>query len=299
MTGKRYAASISVVIILIIFASLITCTTTSAPTSSQNGSENPSISTSSPGESNVAETPTYSELYYCGEPFSEECFITLNTVKSLSGNGPRIEYITMNQSPWIVNYYWSQISNIGYECSVNIWQGRVGPHDLAYSAGSLGFPNHASKTLEDIYCVKVYKTGDFTIQVEASGCKWWVKIGVEPDKSVVNIDQKMIVGKWQHGISDCPRGIDKSLCEKLKKLPENTLYYLEFLDDGQVDRLATGWNMMGGFTRYEGRYSVIGSKLEINILPQGYEAYEIIKLSEDELVLMDSTGVEQTLHRVN
>jgi len=298
MRGRWYVALL-VGLFLITVNILISCVPSTILPASQPSEVGVQPSTSLPHESVAADTPAHLELYYCGEPFSEDCFITLNTITSLSGNGSRTEYITMNQSPWIVNYYWSQTSNIGCECSVDIWQGRVGPHDWAYGAGGLGFPNHASKTLEDVYCVKVYKTGDFTIEVKCSGCRWWVKIGIEPNKEVANPDQKMITGKWQHGISDCPPHMAKKLCEEFKKLPEGKLYYLEFFDDGHVDRIATGWDMMGGFTRFGGRYSLIGSKLEINWDLEGYETYEIKKLSENEMVLQNEVGSEQTFHRVN
>jgi hypothetical protein len=301
MKGKWYAAP-AISMVLLIASGLVACapTTTSAPANSEKyEGAVPPTSTSPLDEPSEAETPANLELYYCGEPFSEDCFITLNTIKSLRGNGPIREYITVNQSPWIVNYDWRQTSNIGYECSVDIWEGKVGPHSYAQSAGGLGFPNHASKTLEDVYCVKVYKTGDFTIQVEASGCEWWVKVGVEPNTGAPSPDQKMIVGKWQHGISDCPPHVAKDYCEKIKKLPENELYYLEFFEDGQVNRLASGWSFSGGLTRFDGRYSLVDSKLEINWVLFGYEAYDIKKLSDDKMVLRDKMGVEQPFHRVD
>jgi hypothetical protein len=31
----------------------------------------------------------------------------------------------------------------------------------------------------DVYAVLVEEKGDYTIEVKASGCEWWVKIGYE------------------------------------------------------------------------------------------------------------------------
>lgn len=299
MKGKWYAAPTIAMVLLMVSGFVACAPTTTSPTSKPNDGGVPSPSASSPHESGEAVTPTNLGLYYCGEPFSEDCFITLNTIKSLRGNGSIREYITMNQSPWIVNYGWRQTSNIGYECSVDVWEGKVGPHSYAQSAGGLGFQNNAPNTLKGVYCIKVYKTGDFTIQVEASGCEWWVKVGIEPNMGAPNPNQKMIIGKWQHGFSECPPSMARDYCEKIKKLPENKLYYLEFFEDGQVNRLASGWSFSGGYTRLEGRYSLIGSKLEINWILFGYEAYDIIKLSGDKMVLRDKTGMEQTFRRVD
>ena len=298
MKGKWYAVP-AMSMVLLIVSGLVACApTTNFPASNPDEGAVPPTSTSPLDEPSESGSSTNLELYYCGEPFSEDCFITLNTIKSLRGNGPIREYITVNQSPWIVNYDWRQTSNIGYECSVDVWEGKVSPHSYAQSAGGFGFQNNTSDTLRGVYCMKVYKTGDFTIQVEASGCEWWVKVGIEPNMGAPNPYQKMIIGKWQHGISDCPPSMDRKFCEKIRNLPENKVYYLEFFGDGQVNRIASGWSFSGGYTRFEGRYSLIGSKLEINWVLFGYEAYDI-KLSENEMVLLDKTGVEQPFHRVD
>jgi len=301
MKDKWYAG-LAISMVLLIVGGFLSCapTPTSEPANLKSDEGGvPSDSSSLPLESANNGTPTNLELYYCGQPFSEDCFITLDTIKNMRGNRPTVEYITVNQSPWIANYYWRQTSNIGYECSVYIWQGRVGPHDYAYSAGNLGIQNHVSKTLEDVYCVKVYKTGDFTIQVEASGCEWWVKVGIEPNTGATNPNQKMIIGKWQHGISECPPHMGRKTCDELKKLPENKVYYLEFFEDGMAHLIESGWSLTGGFASFNGRYSLIDSKLEINWALQGYEAYDIIKLSGDKMTLRDKTGMEQAFHRVN
>lgn len=51
------------------------------------------------------------------------------------------------------------------------------------------------------------------------------------------VNSYLIVGKWQHGISKdiAPQSnIDQRLLDKLRGLPENKLYYLEFSNNGKV-----------------------------------------------------------------
>jgi hypothetical protein len=300
MKVKWYAVP-AIGMVLFMVSGLVVCapTATSPASNPDEGTVLPA-SSSSLDESSETGTPTQLDLYYCGGPFSRECFITLKTIKSLRGNSPTIEYITVDQSPWMVNYGWNRTSSIGHECSVDVWEGRVGPDGYARSAGGSGFQNNVSDTLKGAYCIKVYKTGDFTIQIKASGCEWWVRVGIESDSSAPNPYREMIVGKWQHGFSECPPNMARDYCAKIKKLPENEVYYLEFFEGGQVNRIVSGWSFSGGYTSFEGRYSLIGSKLEINwTLLGGYEANEIKKLSDDEMVLRDKTGLEQTFRRVN
>jgi hypothetical protein len=301
MQAKWYAAPTAIAVGLIFFTSLVTCTPpTTIPTSIPSESESPSISTSSPSESGGSETLANLELYYCGDFTTSNRFMTLQTIYSKSGNSSLTDYITVSKSPWVMNYKSNQTSNIGYEFYFDIWQGRERPRmsEIMPSSG-FGFEDVDPGPLQGVYNLIFYDTGQFNIDIRASGCAWWIKVGIEPDTAAINSNQKTIAGKWQHGISSCPPSIAKDYCEKIKQLPENKLYYLEFFEDGRVDRIISGWSLTGGFMRFGGRYSLIGSKLEINWDLQGYESYEIKKLSEDELVLTDSTGVEQTFHRIN
>jgi hypothetical protein len=298
---NKWHAALTTFIILMIFIGLVSCTpTATVPTSNPDEGGVPSTSASFPHESGETETPTNLELYYCGDFAVSNCFMTLQTIYSKTGNNSFSDHIIVNQSPWVMNYKSNQTSNIGSEFYFDIWQGNERPriNEIMPSSG-FGFRNTDRGPLYDVYNLIFYDTGKFTIDIKASGCEWWVKVGIEPDKEAVNPKQKMIIGKWQHGFSECPPGMDRRFYEKIKDLPENKLYYLEFFEDGEVNRIATGWNMMGGFTRYEGRYSVIGNKLEINWVMYGYEAYEIKKLSENEMILRDETGMEQTFHRVS
>jgi hypothetical protein len=289
--------------VLLIVGGLLSCTPTptSAPANSKPEEGGvPSSSSSLPHESGGTETPTNLEPYYCGDFATSNRFMTLQTSYSKTGNNSFLDYITVNQSPWVMNYKSKQTSNIGHEFYFDIWQGNERPRisEIMPSSG-FGFRNTDPGPLYDVYNLIFYDTGKFTIDIVASGCEWWIKVGIEPNTGATNPNQKMIIGKWQHGFSECPPGMDRKFYDKIKDLPENKLYYLEFFEDGQVNRIASGWSFSGGYTRFDGRYSLIGSKLEINWVLEGYEAYEIKKLSENELGLTDNTGVEQTFHRVD
>jgi hypothetical protein len=303
MKGKWYAA-LAISMVLLIISGLVACvpTTTSAPANSKpDEGGGPSPSASSPHESGGAGAPANLELYYCGDFVVSNRFMTLQTIYSKAGNGSVWDYITVNQSPWVMNYQSKQTSDIGYEFYFDIWQGNERPriNEIMPSSG-FGFRNTDRGPLYDVYNLIFYDTGKFTIDIKASGCEWWIKVGIEPNTGALNANQKMIIGKWQHGISECPPHLARKACDDYKKLPENKLYYLEFFDDGQVAFIASSRSLSGGFTHFdEGRYSVIGDKLDINWIVKGYEAYEIKKLSENEMVLLDKTGVEQPFHRVD
>jgi hypothetical protein len=280
---------------------LVSCSNSSTLSTSKSGevlTQPPEAS--APQESGQSEITTKLELYYLGDVMMPDRFETLQTIYSKIDNNSFSDHIIVKQSPWVINYKYDQTSNIGYEFYFNIWQGSTPPRlsEIMPSSG-FGYENMSRGPLYGVSNLVFYDTGTFNLDLKASGCKWWIKVGIEPNVGAASPSQTMITGKWQHGISDCPPNIDKSLCEKLKKLPENNLYYWEFFEDGHIDKIISGWSLTGGFMRFGGRYSLIGSKLEINWDLEGYEAYDIKKLTENELVLQDQTGSEHTFHRVD
>ena len=128
-------------------------------------------------EEEIVEDTT--ELYFAGRPFDRNKFVDLRTIGTWVGSGPELIHVNVEQSPWVLNFGSKGRSKIGSRSSVIVWRGKYDGTGYAESIGGYPFQNVAYDPLRGVSCIIVYETGDFTIEVEASGCEWLVKIGVE------------------------------------------------------------------------------------------------------------------------
>lgn len=94
----------------------------------------------------------------------------LETVKECNhwiGSSSKTMSYTANKSPWVVNAYYQKTSQIASSFNVIVTKGReIWFAELHRSSGT--------------YSILVEERGSFTVEVESSGCKWKVKVGVEP-----------------------------------------------------------------------------------------------------------------------
>jgi hypothetical protein len=237
--------------------------------------------------------PTILELYYTGDTMFSDKYITLNTVYSKTGTGSFRDYITINQSPWVINWDYIQTSNIGQEFYFDIWPVGSEKPRLSEIMPTSGFGYEDTNRQSPLYGVENLifdNAGTFNIDIFASGCNWWIKIGVEPKISTTALSQQLI-GKWQY---ECPANITLPTCRQQD-------HQLEFSTNGQVTFLKAGFSPGpslndGRYTsRYSSRYSLINNKLEIYWI-EDYESY-IVKISNDKLTLTNQQEIK-TYHRI-
>lgn len=79
-------------------------------------------------------------------------------------------------------------------------------------------------------------------------CPWPYGSTTSSETGVV---QSAILGKWQHGFSECPPNMGSSTYELIKGLPESKPYSLEFSKNGQLLYISEGGT-------HSGKYSFVG-----------------------------------------
>ena len=90
--------------------------------------------------------------------------VTLKTVASWSGDESKKIKFKASKSPWVINSGARVTSNLGSKFEVRV---------LKEINSVIGiYENSYGNTL-------IEETGEFVIEVESSGCEWWVKIGIE------------------------------------------------------------------------------------------------------------------------
>lgn len=106
----------------------------------------------------------------------------------------------------------------------------------------------------------------------------------------------LLVGKWQHGLLQCPSGIDSKYCERIKDLPENKLYYLEFLKNGNIIRTEDSQILNGtwGFTLDNELEIILGITWETEVR----EVYQV-RFSGDMMSLLGPGKCEATFVRLD
>jgi len=99
----------------------------------------------------------------------------LHTVKSWKGTTQKEIIYNATKAPWVINAGHTPTSVLGSQFEVNVWKPtemhgiRVGALD---SMGRWG-------TFDGRKCFAIEETGKFIIEIQASGCEWWLKIGIE------------------------------------------------------------------------------------------------------------------------
>jgi len=96
--------------------------------------------------------------------------LPLLTVQHWEGNSPREIKFNNTKSPWVINAGYTPTSAISTKFIVTVWKGNIGTPVLEDRFGQFAGVSYAV----------IEETGTFTIQVQSSGCEWWVKVGVEP-----------------------------------------------------------------------------------------------------------------------
>jgi hypothetical protein len=150
----------------------------------------------------------------------------------------------------------------------------------------------------------VHEAGYYIVEVHAINVDyWWVKVGIEqgseslPEstsgtQTIKTVYQDLVIGKWQHGLSQCPPTMDSRQCEKIMDLPENKLYYLEFLSNGEVIRTEDG-------QIWHGTYRFTGEReLEITWESGDRVTYQL-GISGDKMGLLKQGKQESTFVRLD
>jgi uncharacterized protein (TIGR03066 family) len=100
--------------------------------------------------------------------------------------------------------------------------------------------------------------------------------GQGKDKDKDTVDLKKLMGKWE---------------------PKEGKITIEFADKG---KMVVALDSNGKSEKFEGTYKVTGNKLEIAVTIMGKEQKESLtvkKLTDDELVTVDSKNMEDTLKK--
>ncbi len=115
--------------------------------------------------------PSKRENYFVPQSSGAAKEMMLETVASWEGDTSReITYHT-NKAPWVLNAGGVIVGTIANDMSIEVV--REDPN-LLFGGGWL----HV-KASNNVFQVLSSQSGDFKIKVNASGVKWWVKIGVE------------------------------------------------------------------------------------------------------------------------
>jgi hypothetical protein len=107
-----------------------------------------------------------------------------------------------------------------------------------------------------------------------------------------------ILGKWQHGLSQCPSNMDSKLFEKLKTLPENKPYLLEFSKNGRLlytseDQTCIGKYSFTGSNSVRITWDSPGGSVDPVIIGGAYE----VTFSGNRMSLVQQGQSEVTLER--
>jgi hypothetical protein len=201
----------------------------------------------------------------------------LETVGSWEGSDSRDIYFEADKSPWVINAGYRETSKISSSFQVAVQS------EEAFRRGShlANFLSQYNNTFEG--------TGSFVIIVFASGCEWWLKVGVEPSPTPPSEATKSaILGKWRHGLpEECPPQMSQQQYEELRELPESKTYYLEFFEDGNVQFICEGQIIDGTYTfisdeEVEISWNVLGGTLAEFF--DGDGVYQVV-FSEDKMTL--------------
>ena len=116
--------------------------------------------------------------------------------------------------------------------------------------------------------------------------------------------QSTILGKWRHGLPDeCPPNVDPRFYEKIKKLPENETYYLEFFKTGEVLYIDDeGWIYNGTYRFISDEYVEITWNVLVGSLAWelfgGHGVYEV-QISGETMYLKGGQGLDTSYRRVD
>jgi hypothetical protein len=100
--------------------------------------------------------------------------IELKTIKLFEGNESTEYIFQADNTPWILNAGYEVTSKISSKFEVYVWK------DFEERSGiTIGVGPITQTTRTGLSAVMGEEKGNFTIQVKASGCRWWIKIGIE------------------------------------------------------------------------------------------------------------------------
>jgi ribosomal protein L37AE/L43A len=141
------------------------------------------------------------EMYVIAEFAQEDKYLELITLENWEGSSSRIIQFDLDHAPAVINYASKPTSKIASSFRVSVITQVVDPQEIAelkawqgwvtlmgarvweengkiYVAWS-GF-EAVQGPLAGVRSIQVMKPGNVVIDVDASGCDWWVKVGVEP-----------------------------------------------------------------------------------------------------------------------
>ena len=140
------------------------------------------------------------ELYVIAGFIEEDRYIDLTTVETWRGSSSKTMKFSLKKAPAVVNYGSTQTSEIGVVFQVSVITEVTAPHEIAelntwknwlalwgaqvWEEGGKTFVSwsgfHATVgSLAGVGSIQIMEPGEVTIDVSASGCDWWVKVGVE------------------------------------------------------------------------------------------------------------------------
>lgn len=95
--------------------------------------------------------------------------MVLRTVEYWEGNNSKEIRYKATVAPWVVNGGYTPTSEIRSNFWVTVWK-EVGP----FRETSMSFTSKSG-----VQSTVLEETGEFIIEIEATGSNWWVKVGVE------------------------------------------------------------------------------------------------------------------------
>lgn len=113
--------------------------------------------------------PLTKEKYYVSTVTQPNRIVELRTIKRWEGEGEKEIRFKAEKSPWVVNGGYEATSQIASTFYVSVSKKMNG-----FEVSPMPF---TSKT--GIQNILVEETGNFTIRIKASGCNWWIKVGIE------------------------------------------------------------------------------------------------------------------------
>jgi len=102
--------------------------------------------------------------------------IMLRTIERWEGDGSKEIKFKATKSPWVVNAGYTPTSQISTKFRLFVYSAAQSEQPLMFA--TFGY-EETEGPFKGVHSLIVEGTGDYIIYISASGCEWWVKVGVE------------------------------------------------------------------------------------------------------------------------
>ncbi|MGD0857382.1 MAG: hypothetical protein ABSA18_16540 [Dehalococcoidia bacterium] len=118
-------------------------------------------------------SPQFSDQYVLMTLANPDRYMELRTIAHWEGSESIKIPFSCDKSPWVMNYGLTPTSNIASHLYIPVCKIQQDKIIRQYALQKSYGP------FKGVYSIIMEETGSFTLDVDASGCLWWIKIGCE------------------------------------------------------------------------------------------------------------------------